>query len=269
MTLKLIQQGYLDPQAAYKARLQALYENSPLTRCFSGMSLIDEMEDIFRLRYTVYCLEQKFLTKGAYPDCREIDEYDEAALHVGCYTEDDLILGTVRLVRPTLDQQYPFQQHCKTFPYFVAPDRSITAEVSRLMITKSRRGRQGDTLQGVPVNAASDLDESNFQALRGNRLAGNQMLLLAMFKSMYQQSKRDGIRYWYAAMELPLARQLSIMGFKFLPIGEVANYFGPAIPFIADLRVLEDDLRKKKWELWKWFNDDKTKKQLKKYERKF
>lgn len=56
---------------------------------------------------------------------------------------------------------------------------------------------------------------------------------------MYQHSVRAGIRYWYAAMERPLARVLERMGFPFEQVGPETDYFGPVTPYMADLRRLE------------------------------
>jgi N-acyl amino acid synthase of PEP-CTERM/exosortase system len=56
---------------------------------------------------------------------------------------------------------------------------------------------------------------------------------------MYAHSLRNGIRYWYAAMERSLARALVRMNFGFRQIGPATNYYGPVAPYVADLREFE------------------------------
>ena len=62
-----------------------------------------------------------------------------------------------------------------------------------------------------------------------------------------------GIRYWYAAMEQPLARSLQMMNFSFQRIGREVDYFGPVSPYFADLRVLEERLQQRNPGLLAWF----------------
>jgi N-acyl amino acid synthase of PEP-CTERM/exosortase system len=61
---------------------------------------------------------------------------------------------------------------------------------------------------------------------------------------MYQHSNSCGTRYWYAAMEQPLARSLQLMRFPFKKIGRETDYFGPVAPYVLDLRELEVRLEK-------------------------
>jgi N-acyl amino acid synthase of PEP-CTERM/exosortase system len=68
------------------------------------------------------------------------------------------------------------------------------------------------------------------------------LILLSLYREMYEYSLENGIRYWYAAMERSLARALTRMGFSFRQIGPATDYYGPVAPYVADLRELETRL---------------------------
>ncbi|MDO8728540.1 MAG: PEP-CTERM/exosortase system-associated acyltransferase [bacterium] len=257
--MKFLRNDDSDLFSSREARLAAIKNAAPRTELFQGVANTAALDSIFKLRFDVYCKEKNFLPAVDYPECIEYDEYDARAAHIACYSPDDIILGCVRLVTPTTGQDFPFQLHCATFPDFIAPLRAEAVEISRLMLNKVRRNRQKDSFLGVPADLIGDIDgviprQKTTLQLQNSRLAGNQLLLLSMFRAMYQHCKVNGIRYWYASMELPLARQLAGMGFRFTPIGPEASYYGIVTPFIADILFLEEEMQKNSWELWQWFS---------------
>jgi N-acyl amino acid synthase of PEP-CTERM/exosortase system len=75
---------------------------------------------------------------------------------------------------------------------------------------------------------------------------------------MYTYSLANGIRYWYAAMERPLARALTHMHFPFRQIGPVSDYYGKVAPYLGDLRELEAHLDKHDPALKAWMNRPDT-----------
>ena len=60
------------------------------------------------------------------------------------------------------------------------------------------------------------------------------------------------MRFWYAAMEQPLARLLAQFSFRFMPIGPATDYYGPVAPYLADLRSLEVQVRLRDASLLAW-----------------
>ena len=63
--------------------------------------------------------------------------------------------------------------------------------------------------------------------------------MLSLYRELFNHSLDTGLRYWYAAMERPLARVLAQMGFAFKQVGPASDYFGPVAPYLADLRELQ------------------------------
>lgn len=217
------------------------------------------LNDIYRLRYQVYCLECHFLDAREFDQELEMDEFDDCSTHFAAYALDASLVGTVRLVQPKDAQGYPFESHCPTFPEFAMPARAQAAEISRLVVRKSYRRRRGDSMAGI----SSDFVEKGAIAaikprsiVRGDKRENSPLLLLGMYKEMYRHSRENGIRYWYAAMERSLARSLDKMGFRFVPIGPQVDYYGPVTPYMADLDELNERLSKENKFLAAWFNDE-------------
>lgn len=70
------------------------------------------IEEIYRLRYQVYCVERGFECLDEYPDGFEMDVYDRYSNHFCVVsTTSEKIIGTVRLI---LDSPIglPIERHC-------------------------------------------------------------------------------------------------------------------------------------------------------------
>ncbi len=200
------------------------------------------------LRYQVYCLECNFLSPDDYPDGVETDEHDEGASHFYAFDHDDQLVGYVRLVRSGVGSHFPFQRHCNVSTGVELPNQREAAEISRLMVRKDYRRRQGDGLTGVTA-------QQNAAAFAGDRRHHAPGVLLNLYRQMYQHCVAHGIRFWYAAMEKPLARSLSQLGFGFEPIGPATDYYGPVAPYLGDLRRLEEQIRQRDPVLMTWLLD--------------
>ncbi len=199
------------------------------------------LDQIFALRYEVYCLECGFLAPEAFRDGLESDEYDGRAAHFTAHNAGAELVGTVRLVRPASPQCFPFERHCRQlFDTVHLPPRDQSAEVSRLIVRKSYRRRAGDTLAGVSADfSAGSPVAPGSEGSAAERRTSHPQILLGPYREMYRFSLENGIRYWYAAMERPLARALARFQFVFSPIGFEVDYYGPVTPYVADLRDLE------------------------------
>lgn len=203
------------------------------------------MLDIHILRYEVYCQECGFLNAKDYADGRESDAYDAVSAHFCAIDRRESLSGYVRLVPPDAQGRFPFEAHCPSlFDNIVLPDPAQSGEISRLMVHRNYRRRRGDTLAGVTVHSGD--------APQVERRNDSPQIMLSMFRQMYVYSLANNIRYWYAAMERPLARVLMRLGFVFNPVGPETDYYGPVAPYLADLRELESKVGEVDAELLKW-----------------
>jgi len=181
------------------------------------------MRKVQELRFQVYCLEQGFLDAVDYPDGLESDEHDHQSYHFASWDTEGEAAGYVRLVRPDPIGIFPFQSHCHMVNAGVSfPPAGQAAEISRLMVSAHYR-RQPDRSPGI---------------------------LCKLFMQMYACSVRNGVRYWYAAMERSLVRVLQrMLGIDFQQIGPVTDYYGPVAPYLVDLREVEVRIRQRRPEL--------------------
>ncbi len=202
-------------------------------------------ERALEMRFEVYCLECNFLLPEDYPDGLETDEHDESAAHFYAFDHEEQLVGYVRLVRPGPEARFPFQRHCDLSAGIELPSPNEAAEISRLMVRKDYRRRQGDGLAGVTA-------QQNSAAFTGDRRHQAPGVLLNLYRQMYQYCLEHGLRFWYAAMEKPLARSLAQIGFGFVPIGPATDYYGPVAPYLADLRTLEQQVRQRDAALMDW-----------------
>ena len=209
----------------------------------------DVMDEIYRLRYDVYCTECGYRPASDCPDGREVDAFDVHSGHFYALDASDRLIGYVRLVSPDGEGRFPLDLHgLVVLDTVVRPDPGQTAEISRLMVHKNYRRRRGDRVEGVtlPMGDAPPEERRN----------SSPQIMLCLFKQMYGYSVESGIRYWYAAMEGPLAKVLTRMGFGFKRIGPETDYYGPVAPFLADLRELERNVGSINPDLLAWMQSD-------------
>jgi len=204
------------------------------------------MQQVFELRFQIYCLERCFLPAANYPDRCEIDEYDASSAHFCAFNLRHELVGYVRLVPPDLTKSFPFQSHCSALleGAALAPPAQA-AEVSRLMVRYDYRRRRGDLLAGITAGpdqgvVAQDMRDKSPQ------------ILLSLYRQVYAYSLAHGIDYWYAAMERPLARALIQMNFAFRQIGPASDYYGVVAPYLGNLHELVAHLDKRDPALMAW-----------------
>lgn len=185
------------------------------------------------LRYQVYCLEFGFLSPDDYPDGVESDEHDARAAHFYAFDAQLEVVGYVRLVRPDVDQRFPFQDHCATSTGGVTlPAPCHAAEISRLMVRHDYRRLRASWRTSTTTRPRNSIHSAD------RRDAASQVLL-SLYRQMYLFSRSNGIGHWYAAMEQPLARSLLRLKLTFQPIGPQTDYYGPVAPYLANLHELE------------------------------
>jgi N-acyl amino acid synthase of PEP-CTERM/exosortase system len=182
----------------------------------------------YGLRYETYCLDRHFLPAEEYPDALERDAFDRSSVHLGVVNTAGDLLGTVRLVE-ALDARLPLYDHCTIFPdqtLLHDPSRRVV-EVSRLVVSRKCNRRAGDqfyALQG-PTGRSDGLE----------RRRGDGEIVFALYKALYQASKRRGFSHWVIAVEKPLLRLLARYGFPFRPVGPESDYYGLVSPYLMDL----------------------------------
>ena len=186
------------------------------------------LAEAYRLRYRVYCIERAFLRASDYPDGLETDEFDRYAKHFGTVDSAGRMVGTVRLVLPSI-LGLPLFRRCSVFSdeTDLYSRCNAVAEISRLSVSQRHRPRaRGNRESG--------------KATRTDYVhARNDAAVFSLYRGVYQVSKRAGLTHWAMAAEASLLRALASYSLPFRLIGPEVDYFGPVAPYLLDLSVFD------------------------------
>lgn len=183
-------------------------------------------DEVYRIRYEVYCRELGYEDPNRFPDHRERDEFDPVARH--CLLRHRIsgeYAGCVRLIaREALDERarLPLEKYCwqSLDPALMHELRARGArygEISRLAVPARFRRRKGE--QGCPVGAAEEEGQENDKRHSPHIALG----LYMAATSIGLESGLDGV---FAMMEPRLARHLKRFGIEFQQAGGVMEYHG-------------------------------------------
>ncbi|MGA8756801.1 MAG: PEP-CTERM/exosortase system-associated acyltransferase [Stellaceae bacterium] len=191
-------------------------------------SLLDQA---FRLRFQVYCVERGFENPTDYPDGRERDRDDDRSLHSLLIDRATCsAVGTVRLILPRGRDELP------VFGVIGPRERSVTrlpsettAEVSRFAVAKSFR-RQ--------------IEHGWYSHSGSTTIAGRvrtdvtQLLTFGLIRAVVMMSAFGGITHIVGMMEPTLLRLLGRLGIAFHPLGERVEHHGIRQPGWAVMKQL-------------------------------
>jgi N-acyl amino acid synthase of PEP-CTERM/exosortase system len=213
-------------------------ERPPVTG-FEPRSLDDDpvlMEQSFRLRYQVYCVERRFLSADDYPDQLERDEFDVDSLHVGVVDSRGDLAATARLVKPN-GAGLPLFGHCTLFPEVTtfAEPGNVVVEVSRVSISRSYSRRRDDPpLSGAEPAAAV----APAVVPRDSRRRRHYEPFLTLLEATITGAKRFGATHLIGATDAALHRWLVHLGFPYRLSGPEVDYYGRVAPYIMSLAEL-------------------------------
>ncbi len=186
------------------------------------------VEEAFRIRHQVYCIERGFET-GLHG--MESDGFDHNARHVLLRrraTQD--VVGTVRVVLPgrTAGAFFPMQQVCGPILMRDLPLHS-TGEISRFALSKDRRVGAGEA--GV-------------------------LMRLGLMQGIVKVSADAGLTHWCAVMERSLLRLLQATAIYFQPIGTLVEYHGIRQPAGGRIETILDRIRRDATPVWEYITQN-------------
>ena len=162
----------------------------------------EEKKLIYKLRYDIYCSEKQWLESSNYLECLESDEYDKNSIHFGAFDDNNILVGSVRLIIPDKGMAIPIEKAFELAPKY---DQK-RLEVSRLVIPKDRRGYN---------------------------------LVMGLIRTIYTWAIENGITHAYIISEKNLLNYIERKGYPFTPISEGKDYFGgytiPACLVVSDV----------------------------------
>ena len=167
----------------------------------------EELEDVFRLRYRVYCLERGYERPEDHPDGIETDEYDRYSIHFIAYAGSIPAgpVGTMRLILPN-PIGLPVERYCNVDIGTICSTTNKVAEISRLAVSS-------EALRGLSIN-------------RG-------IITCGLIREMYHTNilLNLGIKYAFTAMSKGLERLLKRCGITLIKAGEPVEYHGTRTPY--------------------------------------
>lgn len=178
------------------------------------------LEQSYRLRYQVYCVERQFLRANDYPDQRERDQFDQDSVHVGAVDGHGLA-ATARVVKPNR-AGLPLFRYCSLFPSERTLEQAsnTVVEVSRVSISRSYARHYA----AVP---------SSERRLR------NAEPFLTLLKAVIEGARHVGATHLIGATDAALHRRLVRFGFPYRVVGPTIDYYGPVAPHIMSLAELD------------------------------
>jgi N-acyl amino acid synthase of PEP-CTERM/exosortase system len=225
---------------------------------FKKVDSAELLKEIYRVRFEVYCQECGFLPPADYPDGLEIDAFDKHSIHFAAFADGNVI-GTARLVKNS-ELGYPLNEHCKEISVQGAEvPKDTLVEVSRLALRKSFRRRQEDGIYAVESylkkSEGGILAEKVEDRSEQERKRHQPVVIMGLYKEMYHETRRIGYTHWYAAMEKKLWYALKTFHFTFQEIGPLVDYYGPVIPFLGEIKQLEQEVKEHSEDLWMYLLD--------------
>ena len=196
----------------------------------------DELKnEVYKLRYQVYCIETGYLNAQDYPDGLEIDEFDQRSAHYLIrHRKSGDYAATTRLILPDAnnpEKLFPLEQLCKIDNDAVMQpiDRKRLGEVSRFCVSKSFKKRKNE------ANSITPLCSNPLDYFTENERRVFPYFSLALMACCIKASYENDIHYLYVITEPPWIRYLSALGINLIIIGPLAagNYYGKRCPIQA------------------------------------
>lgn len=191
----------------------------------------EELDEVFRIRHQVYCVERGFEPSV---NGRESDEYDSESVHALVrHRTSGEALGTVRLVVPSLKARcprLPMIDVCGIGVLDRAPLCGI-AEISRFALSKRQRD-----LMGV----------------------SDSLLRLFLMRGIVALSGQLRLSHWCALMEPSLLRLLRCSAIHFQPAGTLVEHHGLRQPSVASIAEVLERMEHDQPLIWEFVTDGGT-----------
>lgn len=217
------------------------------------------INEVFEVRYQVYCIDRPFEDPKCFADKREHDAYDPRSAHALIrhrITGDSV--AAVRLVMAGDNPEqadFPMEGPClhrmdqRARSAFSGACREQIAEISRMAVSREfrRRLNEDDSASGISDFACYSDAENGKRAMP--------YISLGLFSAILQMSVRHGITHWMAVMEPAQLRLLKRFGVEFDHVGPVMEYHGRRRPAFTEAASLIEGIRKRRPDVWSLITD--------------
>ncbi len=203
---------------------------------YFSLSIADTPElqqEVYKIRYQVYCEELEHQPKEVFPDEMEQDVYDSRSIHCLLkHLPSDRFIGCVRLVLCNLEQseaQFPLEEQFHHDFELTETASYNYAEISRLAIIGDFRQRQGEKTSSVSL-LFFDNQTNSFSIPTERRVFS--LALLSLYLSCTSFLMNLNISNAFTIMDTRTSRQLKLCGLPSCLIGDFVNFHGQKAPFL-------------------------------------
>lgn len=208
-------------------------------------------EEVYKIRFEVYCQELGFEPVENFPDGMERDDYDARSIH--CLLQhkaSNVYAGCIRFVMSDPDQPsalFPVEKVCKGQLDLdaIKSDRTQFVEVSRLAVKAEFRKRLQDTPE---ENAALSLEDAQcLHAIQDQ--CKMPLVALGLYMTLTSVVEALGLRF-VTLMEARLSRHLKKCGLPSTKIGDFVEHSGKRAPYLMDPSEIQRSLPAESLELF-------------------
>jgi len=212
-----------------------------------------QKQEVYGVRYRVYCEEFKYEAVDLFPDKLEVDEYDEYSRHCLIkHRETGRPAGCVRLV-PALDSRdkapMPLEKYCgssldQALIDSLKLERQTLCEISRLAVDGAFRRRTGETLTRF-----GEITGLHFSPQEQRTFS---LIAVACFLAATVLTEIDKRTNVFAMMEPFLPRMMHRSGIDFHRVGKDIDYHGIRAPYFITTQSALDNMHPDLLELYQW-----------------
>ncbi len=203
-----------------------------------------QRDEVFGIRYRVYCQEFGYEPAEAFPNGQETDEFDATSVHaVILHKSSGLAAGCVRMVLPTGDggaDPLPFEKNCAESLDLerlgaLQVDRGRVCEISRLAVDGAFRRRSGESVTRFGEIEGLDCSQQERRTFS--------MIAVTCFLAATALTAISGRTDVFAMMEPFLPRLLQRSGIVFDRVGQDIDYHGMRAPYFIRTQSALDNMR--------------------------
>lgn len=217
------------------------------------------INEVFEVRYQVYCIDRPFEDPRCFADKREHDSYDPRSAHALIrhrMTGDSVAAVRLVMAGDTPEQaDFPMEGRCvhrmdqEAQEAIAETRRDRIAEISRMAVSREfrRRLNEGRSVSGISEPAYYSDSEIGRRALP--------YISLGLFAAILQMSVKHGITHWMAVMEPAQLRLLKRFGVEFDHVGPLMEYHGHRRPAFTEAASLLEGIRQRRPDVWSLITD--------------
>ncbi len=252
----------MDRDSVFNTALQAIQQKSFYQTYWRNFEIInaqtDELKErIFRLRYEVFCKENRFEEPPEDAAELERDSFDPKAFHFLLVHQDSgEDAGTVRILLPNESQplqSFPLQNVCD-HPLLTLDHKVMgLAELSRLCMAKRfrRRPLDGRILPAYYETETEDSEKGLSRFFRRRIPYAPLGLLRVAFETALEFNIPDMV----TAMDPTHFRSMKRIGMSYRVLGPRVNFHGGQQPVVFNIKNVLDNMAMENPECWEIVSD--------------